>query len=238
MISQVQRRYTFHSTHALGIFEKLNSSTCPIVTSEDYLVLQSSSLTIQLRYALNFKQIHYQTHWVELPDVKSTRIALDVPPVRCHADGTDFYTLPIIHDLTTGFKIGDSFEIAVYLDVTYPDGPKLFPADNQDALSEFNKEADAIFCTAGMFNPEILVSFDCAILIDTSTICQMPSSQNINQECTDDATFDMSGFSFWLTLTNLQPCSSATACSSIQNQLLLVKPSSSEDLARAGKISL
>ncbi|ODM23673.1 hypothetical protein SI65_01262 [Aspergillus cristatus] len=79
------------------------------------------------RYALNFKGVNYQTEWVELPDVTGVRKRLGAPPNRTHRDGSAFYTLPVIHDLSTGDIVGDSLEIAQYLDKTYPDGPSLFP---------------------------------------------------------------------------------------------------------------
>ncbi|KAL0572168.1 hypothetical protein V5O48_009796 [Marasmius crinis-equi] len=80
------------------------------------------------RYALNFKNVHYQTEWVELPDVTSVRQRLGAAPVRKFTDGSDFYTLPVIKEQSTGEIVGDSFDIAVYLDQTYPDsGLKLFP---------------------------------------------------------------------------------------------------------------
>ncbi|KAL0577852.1 hypothetical protein V5O48_004124 [Marasmius crinis-equi] len=80
------------------------------------------------RYALNFKKVHYQTEWVDLPDVTSVRQRLGAAPVRKFADGSDFYTLPVIKNQSTEEIVGDSFDIAVYLDQTYPDsGLKLFP---------------------------------------------------------------------------------------------------------------
>ncbi|KLO12307.1 hypothetical protein SCHPADRAFT_905209 [Schizopora paradoxa] len=42
-------------------------------------------------------------------------------------DGSPKWTLPVIHDSTTGAIIADSFKIASYLDDTYPDKPTLFP---------------------------------------------------------------------------------------------------------------
>lgn len=42
-------------------------------------------------------------------------------------NGQDHYTLPAIHDSTTGKVITDSANIAAYLDETYPDKPALFP---------------------------------------------------------------------------------------------------------------
>jgi len=86
------------------------------------------------RLALNFKGVPYKTQWTPLPDVASTRKALNVPAVRKFADGSDFYTLPVIHDTATETKVGDSFDIAVYLQRTYPDSGSgnLFPDQKLD----------------------------------------------------------------------------------------------------------
>ncbi|OOG00116.1 hypothetical protein ASPCADRAFT_204013 [Aspergillus carbonarius ITEM 5010] len=72
------------------------------------------------RLALNFKNLSYTTIWVPLPDVSKVRRSLDLPACRKFADGTDFYTLPILIDANTNSKIGDSFDIAVYLQKHYP----------------------------------------------------------------------------------------------------------------------
>jgi len=73
------------------------------------------------RYALNFKKVPYSTSWVQLPDITKVRRALGVPASRKFADGTDFYTLPMLSDPTHSAIIGDSFDIAIYLQKTYPD---------------------------------------------------------------------------------------------------------------------
>ncbi|RHZ66761.1 uncharacterized protein CDV56_109043 [Aspergillus thermomutatus] len=113
------------------------------------------------RYALNFKQAHYQTEWVELPEVSSVRKRLGVAANRVHRDGSPFYTLPIIRNTSTCDIVGDSFEIALYLDRLYPEGARLFPPSTVGLLSAFNSQVDAIFtqhvilCLNGMpFNPE------------------------------------------------------------------------------------
>ncbi|OLN96569.1 hypothetical protein CCHL11_00671 [Colletotrichum chlorophyti] len=72
------------------------------------------------RLALNFKNIAHSTKWVSLPDIERVRRALDVPACRKHANGTDYFTLPVLVDPSTNSKIGDSFDIAVYLQKTYP----------------------------------------------------------------------------------------------------------------------
>lgn len=114
------------------------------------------------RYALNFKGVHYKTEWVDLPDVTSVRKSLGAAPNRTFADGSPFYTLPVIKDLSTGEIVGDSFDIACYLEKTYPDGPALFPpsCSSRGLNAAFNAQVDAIFtqhvmlCVHGMpFNP-------------------------------------------------------------------------------------
>ncbi|KAF9040748.1 hypothetical protein BJ165DRAFT_1373544 [Panaeolus papilionaceus] len=86
------------------------------------------------RLALNFKGVPYNTTWVPLPDVSKVRKGLNLPPCRQFADGTDFYTLPIIQDPSTDALVGDSFDIAVYLQQTYPESGAgdLFPPANLD----------------------------------------------------------------------------------------------------------
>lgn len=87
---------------------------------------------------------------------------LDCPPVRTFSDGESFYTLPVIHDTATGEIVGDTFDIALYLDETYPDPKRtLIPTGYNDVAKEFNTKVDKIFtdhvmlCVQGMpFNPE------------------------------------------------------------------------------------
>ncbi|KAF5328331.1 hypothetical protein D9619_013355 [Psilocybe cf. subviscida] len=79
--------------------------------------------TWKTRYALNFKGIPYKTEWVEYPDIEALCIKLGIPK----SPFEDHYTFPAIHDPSTGAYLSDSWEIAVYLEKTYPDTPKLFP---------------------------------------------------------------------------------------------------------------
>lgn len=86
------------------------------------------------RLALNFKGVEYSTSWVALPDVARVRSSLKVPACRKFVDGSDFFTLPIIEDPSTNTTLGDSFDIAVYLQNTYPDSGagNLFPPQTLD----------------------------------------------------------------------------------------------------------
>ena len=121
------------------------------------------------RLALNFKDVPYSTTWVPLPDVKKVREGLKVPACRHFADGTDFFTLPVIEDPNSGALVGDSFDIAVYLNKTYPDSgagdlfppqtidytfdmPVLIPLSPWDGkpfpeYAKFNSHVDAAFST-------------------------------------------------------------------------------------------
>ncbi|CAL5865867.1 uncharacterized protein PFLUO_LOCUS73 [Penicillium psychrofluorescens] len=72
------------------------------------------------RYALNFKKTPYKTRWVPLPDISSVRGALNIPASRKFADGSPYHTLPVVSDPATGRIVGDSFEIATYLQEQYP----------------------------------------------------------------------------------------------------------------------
>ncbi|KAK7752086.1 hypothetical protein SLS62_006052 [Diatrype stigma] len=125
------------------------------------------------RYALNFKRANYATQWVDLSDVTATRKRLGASPVRFFSDGEPFYTLPAIEDPSAGgtvVVVGDSFDIAVYLDKKYPGDsgatnprprPRLFrdPA-TIGVYAAFNAHMDSLFtaaaplCAQGMpFNP-------------------------------------------------------------------------------------
>jgi glutathione S-transferase len=124
------------------------------------------------RLALNFKALPYTTTWVPLPEVASTRRRLGVPACRKFADGSDFLTLPLLSDPDAGVLVGDSFDIAVHLQRTYPfaGAGNLFPplparvagyrygdvalpipltecrdADGFGDYAQFNVEVDAAF---------------------------------------------------------------------------------------------
>ena len=52
-------------------------------------------------------------------------------------DGTEKYTLPVLRDPNTGALVTDSFDIATYLDNTYPEKP-VFPRDTQSLIHAFD----------------------------------------------------------------------------------------------------
>lgn len=119
------------------------------------------------RLALNFKGLPYSTSWVALPDVPKVRKELKVPACRKFADGSDFYTLPILEDPATGSFVGDSFDIAAYLQKTYPESGAgdLFPRQPlefsfmHDSLVPLSKCDEASFPEYARFNTNVDAAF-------------------------------------------------------------------------------
>ncbi|PPQ82169.1 hypothetical protein CVT25_015109 [Psilocybe cyanescens] len=78
------------------------------------------------RFCLNLKELPYTTEWVEYPDIEPHCQKLGIPPTAKKPDGSPFYTLPAIHDSSTGVYISDSVKIAEYLEKTYPGVRSIF----------------------------------------------------------------------------------------------------------------
>lgn len=87
--------------------------------------------------------------WVEYPDIEATCKKIGALPTEKRADGSPLYTLPVIHDLSTGAVIADSALIAEYLDTTYPDTPQLFPKGTKALqygfIAAFRSKLDALW---------------------------------------------------------------------------------------------
>lgn len=97
------------------------------------------------RYALNLKGLPYETKWVDMPDIHSVREKLGVPANRTLPDGSPYHTLPVVQDLSTGALVGDTFEIALYLDKTYPESPTLIQPGTTGLTAAFNAQVDGLF---------------------------------------------------------------------------------------------
>ncbi|KAE9406940.1 hypothetical protein BT96DRAFT_192745 [Gymnopus androsaceus JB14] len=93
--------------------------------------------TWKTRYCLNYKGLPYRTEWIEYPDIEALCVKLGAAPTDVKDDGAPHYTLPVIYDPTTNRAISESFDIAVYLDATYPSTPRLIPAGMQGIQSAF-----------------------------------------------------------------------------------------------------
>ena len=83
---------------------------------------------------MNYKRIPYTTRWVEYPDVEGVLKEIGGKPTSKRADGRDLYTLPAIYDAETKKVITESMDIAVYLDETFPDSPRLIPEGARAAV--------------------------------------------------------------------------------------------------------
>ncbi|KAF9063083.1 hypothetical protein BDP27DRAFT_1335619 [Rhodocollybia butyracea] len=89
------------------------------------------------RYSLNFKKVPYKTIWIEYPDIEPTMKKLGARPTSLRGDGSPMYTLPVIHDDSTGAIISDSALIAEYLDKTYPTSTELIPRGTHTLQAAF-----------------------------------------------------------------------------------------------------
>jgi hypothetical protein len=82
------------------------------------------------RLALNFKGVPFKTTWVGVVDIPDIRQSLNCPATRKFDNGSDYHTLPMVQDPALGKVIGDSFDIANYLENNLPEsGGQLFPPD-------------------------------------------------------------------------------------------------------------
>ncbi|PSR72279.1 hypothetical protein PHLCEN_2v11871 [Hermanssonia centrifuga] len=80
------------------------------------------------RFALNYKGLSLKSEWVEYPDIEAVYQKLGIETTDKNGDGSPLYTLPVIYDPSTQSAISDSMRIVKYLDKTYPNTPRLFPA--------------------------------------------------------------------------------------------------------------
>ncbi|KAK0657805.1 hypothetical protein B0T16DRAFT_425908 [Cercophora newfieldiana] len=123
------------------------------------------------RYALNFKGVPYRTEWVLMTDIAAVRKGLGLPACRKFADGTDFYTLPVLvtNPKDTTSAIGDSFDIANYLQATFPDSGAgdLFPEqklnytlpEGMQSLVPLSERADGIHAEYARFQENVDMAF-------------------------------------------------------------------------------
>ncbi|KAI9058482.1 glutathione transferase FuA class [Trametes sanguinea] len=94
--------------------------------------------TWKTRYCLNFKGLPYKTVWVEYPDIEAVCRKIGAAATEQKADGSPYYTLPVIYDPNTKKAISESAAIARYLDKTYPDTSRLIPYETDALHAAFN----------------------------------------------------------------------------------------------------
>ncbi|KAH6893672.1 hypothetical protein BKA70DRAFT_1323762 [Coprinopsis sp. MPI-PUGE-AT-0042] len=93
--------------------------------------------TLKTRLCLNYRGLEYNTEWLEYPDIATVGKEKGMLPTTTVQD-RPLYTLPAILDAPddgsrppTG--LAESFEIAKYLDSTYPDEAKRLVPPGEDA---------------------------------------------------------------------------------------------------------
>ena len=96
------------------------------------------------RFVLGYKNLPFETVWVEYPDIAPRMKEIGASPNKL-LDGGEQYTLPVISDPNTGAIVTDSFAIAQYLDKTYPEKP-IFPPGSEGLISAFDS---TLFALAG-----------------------------------------------------------------------------------------
>lgn len=118
--------------HHPGIFQMTDSN--PLILYDISSPLKPRSYApnpSKARLALSFKRVPFKTTWVDILDIPDVREGLSCAATRKLDDGSDFYTLPMLRDPASGRVVGDSFDIANYLEDTFPDsGGCLFPSDS------------------------------------------------------------------------------------------------------------
>jgi glutathione S-transferase len=123
------------------------------------------------RLNLNYKGLPYCTKWVEYPDIAALYLENGIQPTEIRQGSIPYYSLPVIQDDCSGKPIfvADSFEIAKYLDKTYPNTPRVIP-EGEEAIQK-QRTAPGILKVAG---PQALALF-CK---DTHRLVVNPASQD------------------------------------------------------------
>jgi glutathione S-transferase len=96
--------------------------------------------TLKTRLTLAFKGLPHKTEWVEFPDIAALCKEKGFKATASWKDGSPYYSLPAIIDEqgTAPTAVSESFEIAKYLDATYPETNRVIPEG--EAAEEFQKQ--------------------------------------------------------------------------------------------------
>ncbi|ESK90055.1 hypothetical protein Moror_7882 [Moniliophthora roreri MCA 2997] len=91
-------------------------------------------------YTLKYKHLPFNVSLVNWATIESTAKSIGAPPTSTKLDGSPKYTVPFMHDTTTGRSVSDSLNIAEYLDQTYPNTRRVVPLGT--------RVFQAVFCDA------------------------------------------------------------------------------------------
>ncbi|KAI6163676.1 hypothetical protein EDD17DRAFT_429312 [Pisolithus thermaeus] len=92
--------------------------------------------TARPRFVLGCKGLPFRVEWVEYPDIAPRMTEIGARQDKL-AGGKEMYTLPVLSDPNTNALITDSWEIAEYLEKTYPEKP-IFSNRSKGLILVFN----------------------------------------------------------------------------------------------------
>lgn len=104
----------------------LEGQVCLRAQTPVYFCNMTNYFESTFRLVLNIKGLPYKTTWVEYPDIAPVAKQVGASHTSILPSGPH-YTAPFITDPSTSSVIADSFKIAQYLDVTYPDTLPVIP---------------------------------------------------------------------------------------------------------------
>ncbi|KAI6120881.1 hypothetical protein EDD16DRAFT_805835 [Pisolithus croceorrhizus] len=105
--------------------------------------------TAKSRFILGCKGLPFRVEWVEYCDIAPRMKEIGARQNKL-PDGRDGYTLPVLNDPNTGALITDSWEIAEYLEKTYPEKP-IFPNQSKGLIRAFDAVVMSLLRTAFKF---------------------------------------------------------------------------------------
>ncbi|KAF7761035.1 hypothetical protein Agabi119p4_10444 [Agaricus bisporus var. burnettii] len=102
-----------------------------------------SANTWKTRFVLNYKKLPYNTVYLLFADIQKEFIRVGIPSREVSGSGT-VYTCPSIVDHSNNTPVTESFEIALYLDKTYPDTPKVIPPGTEALQASFHERLNGV----------------------------------------------------------------------------------------------
>ncbi|KAI6136157.1 hypothetical protein F5141DRAFT_1072855 [Pisolithus sp. B1] len=101
------------------------------------------------RFVLGYKGLPFRVEWVEFPDIAPRMKEIGARKNRL-ADGAEMYTLPVLSDPNTGALVTDSWEIAEYLEKTYPE-KSIFSHNSKGLIRAFTTAVISLVQPAAIF---------------------------------------------------------------------------------------
>ncbi|TEB09637.1 hypothetical protein FA13DRAFT_1749254 [Coprinellus micaceus] len=114
-----------------------------------------SPWVMKVRLALNYKGLPHKTVWFGPFDMEEHAKPLGLPANQTEIadDGTvGRYTVPVLHDSSTGEAISDSTRIIEYLDEAYPDTPRIIHPETKTLAVAYEHTRFTEICKTAVKN--------------------------------------------------------------------------------------